>query len=59
LVVAPGALSTVYINERFKTSVRASGFGLGNSLAIILPAFYVFYQAVPSAACCRSARRFG
>jgi MFS family permease len=45
LVVAPGALSTVYINERFQTGVRASGFGLGYSLAIILPAFYVFYQA--------------
>jgi len=44
LVVAPGALSTVYINERFQTGVRASGFGLGYSLAIILPAFYVFYQ---------------
>jgi MFS family permease len=45
LVVAPGALSTVYINERFRTSVRASGFDLGYSLAIVLPAFYVFYQA--------------
>jgi MFS family permease len=45
LVVAPGALSTVYINERFRTGVRASGFGLGYSLAIILPAFFVFYQA--------------
>jgi len=45
LVVAPGALGTVYINERFRTGVRASGFGLGYSLAIILPAFYVFYQA--------------
>jgi MFS family permease len=44
LVVAPGALGTVYINERFRTTVRASGFGLGYSLAIILPAFYVFYQ---------------
>ena len=44
-VVAPGALGTVYINERFQTGVRASGFGLGYSLAIILPAFYVFYQA--------------
>ncbi len=44
LVVAPGALGTVYINERFQTGVRASGFGLGYSLAIILPAFYVFYQ---------------
>ena len=45
LVVAPGALGTVYINERFQTGVRASGFGLGYSLAIVLPAFYVFYQA--------------
>jgi len=45
LVVAPGALGTVYINERFRTGVRASGFGLGYSLAIILPAFFVFYQA--------------
>jgi MFS family permease len=45
IVVAPGALSTVYINERFRTGVRASGFGLGYSLAIILPAFYVFYQS--------------
>jgi len=45
LVVAPGALGTVYINERFQTDVRASGFGLGYSLAIVLPAFYVFYQA--------------
>jgi MFS family permease len=44
LVVAPGALGTVYINERFRTGVRASGFGLGYSLAIILPAFFVFYQ---------------
>jgi MFS family permease len=44
LVVAPGALSTAYVNERFRTGVRASGFGLGYSLAIVLPAFYVFYQ---------------
>jgi hypothetical protein len=44
LVVAPGALGTVYINERFNTAVRASGFGLGYSLAIILPEFYVVYQ---------------
>lgn len=43
-VVLPGALGCVYINERFQTGIRASGFGLGYSLAIILPAFYVFYQ---------------
>ncbi len=39
-----GALNTSYINERFCTSVRSSGFGLGYSLAIILPLFYAFYQ---------------
>lgn len=44
LVVLPGALGCVYINERFHTGVRATGFGLGYSLAIVLPAFYVFYQ---------------
>jgi hypothetical protein len=36
---------TTYINERFHTSVRASGFGLGYSLAVVLPAFYAYYQA--------------
>lgn len=39
-----GALNTSYLNERFRTSVRGSGFGLGYSLAIILPALYAFYQ---------------
>ena len=35
---------TAYINERFHTGVRASGFGLGYSLAVILPSFYAGYQ---------------
>jgi MFS family permease len=39
------ALSTVYINERFHTGVRASGFGIGYSLAVIPPAFYAYYQS--------------
>lgn len=38
-------LATVYINERFHTGVRASGFGIGYSLAVIPPAFYAYYQA--------------
>lgn len=46
LVFAPGGLPTVYITERFRTSIRASAFGLGFSLAIIPPSFYAFYQAV-------------
>jgi MFS family permease len=45
LVVGPWGLVTTYINERFHTGVRASGFGLGYSLAVILPAFYAYYQA--------------
>jgi MFS family permease len=44
-VVAPGATGTVYITERFQTGVRATGFGLSYGMAIILPAFYFFYQA--------------
>jgi len=45
VVTAPWGLTTTYINERFQTGVRASGFGLGYSLAVIPPAFYAFYQA--------------
>lgn len=40
------AMITAYINERFHTGVRASGFGLGYSLAVIIPSFYAFYQSV-------------
>src|SRR5215210_7164634 len=45
VVTSPWGLTTTYINERFRTGVRASGFGLGYSLAVIPPAFYAFYQA--------------
>jgi MFS family permease len=45
VITAPWGLTTVYINERFRTGVRASGFGLGYSLAVIIPAFYAYYQA--------------
>jgi MFS family permease len=45
VVTAPWGLTTTYVNERFQTGVRASGFGLGYSLAVIPPAFYAFYQA--------------
>jgi MFS family permease len=34
-----------YINERFHTGVRASAYGLGYSLAVIIPSFYALYQA--------------
>ena len=44
VVVSVWGLATVYIIERFKIGVRASGFGLGYSLAVIPPAFYSYYQ---------------
>jgi MFS family permease len=40
------ALATAYITERFHTSVRASGFAAGYSLAVIAPSFYAFYMKV-------------
>lgn len=38
------ALVTAYINERFATSVRACGYGIGYSAATIIPAFTSFYM---------------
>jgi MFS family permease len=38
------AIVTAYITESFPTSVRASGYGIGYSLAAILPAFYSYYM---------------
>ena len=38
------AVLTAYITERFPTSVRASGFGVGYSAATIIPAFSSFYM---------------
>lgn len=49
LVVLVGpcwAMITAYINERFHTGIRASGFGLGYSLAVVAPSFYAFYQSL-------------
>jgi len=43
-LVAPWAVVTPYLAERFHTENRAAGFGLGYSLAVIIPAFYASYQ---------------
>lgn len=32
-----------YITERFPASIRATGYGVGYSLALVIPAFYAFY----------------
>jgi len=34
-----------YINERFPTRIRSSGWGIGYSLAVIIPGFFAAYQA--------------
>ncbi|MFC4949227.1 MFS transporter [Pseudonocardia sp. GCM10023141] len=44
-VYSPWACLPSYICERLQTGVRASGYGLGYGLAVVLPSFYAFYQA--------------
>jgi hypothetical protein len=43
LTVSGWGLLSAYINERFATGVRASGFGIGYSLAVVIPSFYSFF----------------
>ena len=43
LTIAPWGIVTTYLNERFPTGVRASGYGIGYSLAAIIPSFFSFY----------------
>jgi MFS family permease len=38
------SIVTAYITESFPTGVRASGYGIGYSLAAIIPAFYSYYM---------------
>jgi MFS family permease len=45
LVLSGWGVVTTYINERFHVGIRASGYGVGYSVAVIIPAFYAFYQA--------------
>ncbi|MBO0850651.1 MAG: MFS transporter, partial [Pseudonocardia sp.] len=43
VVTAPWGVVLPYINERFHTDVRASGFGLGFSASVVIPSFYAFF----------------
>jgi MFS family permease len=43
LTISPWSQATTYINERFPTGIRASGYGIGYSLAVIIPSFFNFY----------------
>jgi MFS family permease len=45
LTTSPNAMVMAYLCERFPTSVRASGYGIAYTLAIIIPSFYPFYFA--------------
>jgi MFS family permease len=44
LTVSPWGIISTYLIERFATAVRASGYGIGYSLAVIIPGFYAFYM---------------
>ena len=43
LALSPWGIATVYICERFPTNVRASGYGIGYSLAVVIPSFSGIY----------------
>lgn len=49
LVTSPWGVIVTYINERFATEVRATGFGVGFSFSVIIPSFYAFYMSWLSA----------
>jgi MFS family permease len=44
LVVSPWGIVTTYLCERFPTHVRASGYGIGYSVAVVVPAFAGLYM---------------
>jgi MFS family permease len=43
LLIAPWGIVSTYICERFPTHVRASGYGIGYSVAIVIPSFSGIY----------------
>ncbi|MEM0201408.1 MAG: MFS transporter [Candidatus Micrarchaeaceae archaeon] len=44
----PVTVLLVYINERFKTSIRASGYAIGYSTSFLIAGFFVYYQKLLS-----------
>jgi MFS family permease len=42
-LIAPWGIVTTYICERFPTHIRASGYGIGYSVAIVIPSFSGIY----------------
>jgi MFS family permease len=43
IVGSPWGVLTSYIVERFATDVRATGFAIGYSFAVVIPSFFAFY----------------
>ena len=43
ILLAPWGIVSTYICERFPTNVRASGYGIGYSVAIVIPSFSGIY----------------
>jgi len=46
VVLSPWGIVTTYLCERFPTNVRASGYGIGYSVAVVIPAFAGSYMLV-------------
>jgi hypothetical protein len=44
LFVGPFGVLPAYINERFATSMRSSGWGVAYSTAVIIPSFFPYYM---------------
>ncbi|MEV5298365.1 MFS transporter [Amycolatopsis methanolica] len=40
ITVAPNAMIVAYLCERFPTNVRSSGYGIGYTVAVVIPSFY-------------------
>lgn len=43
LAISTFAPIAAYLTERFPRNIRASGYGVGYSLSLIIPSFYAFY----------------
>jgi hypothetical protein len=44
VILAPPAQITTYVNERFPTGIRATAYGIGYTLPVIIPGFTNFYM---------------
>ena len=44
LTLSVWGVATTYLNERFHVGIRSTGYGIGYSFAVVIPAFYAFYQ---------------